>query len=168
MSSVLLRLHTVSLSIRGKKRAVIHFQIQGAGYKTAGTQAIQPSIYLERNKTLFHSVLAGTTLHQQSPHLDIKTNWPLCFVYAVTRALLSKHFSNTKIMLPSLTGKAKKYSQEVLLKEHIYLSWFPHYAMIRNIKLNSLFCPDLEHFLILCTFRKNPDCGIFIRDIEEK
>lgn len=50
-----------------KKKAVIHFQIQGAEYKTAGTQAIQQSIYLERNKTLFHSVLAGTTLHQQSP-----------------------------------------------------------------------------------------------------
>jgi len=56
-----------------------------------------------------------------NPHLDIKTNWPLCFVYAVTRALLSKHFSNTKIMLLSLTGIAKKYSWKVLLEEGIYL-----------------------------------------------
>lgn len=66
MSSVLFKLYIFSLSFK-KKRAVIHFQIQGAEYKTAGTQAIQQSIYLERNKTLFHSVLAGTTLHQQSP-----------------------------------------------------------------------------------------------------
>lgn len=66
MSSILFKLYISHYPFK-KKKAVIHFQIQGAEYKTAGTQAIQQSIYLERNKTLFHSVLAGTTLHQQSP-----------------------------------------------------------------------------------------------------
>ena len=69
MSWILLKLYIFSLPIqeKKKKRPFIHFQIQGAGNKTAGTQAIQQSIYLERNKTLFHSVLAGTALHQQTP-----------------------------------------------------------------------------------------------------
>lgn len=83
MTIVVVRFHVnyriFSPAIQGERKKVIHFVIQGTGYKTAGTQASQQAMDLERNRILSTPHWLAQ-LFPDNPHLDTGTNCPLCFV----------------------------------------------------------------------------------------